>query len=477
MIEDLLTLIWAFLGDNTEEAGTLSVLTVAVIWFRKKVFSLFGIKLKEEEPQNIIIEISQPTPNVPLTTLTLDQYEERLAIKLKAKEDELKTAHDAEKTQLQQQIDELRKRAANPEVALSEAKETITKLEAALEREGNELGEARMAEAREALEAGDFSIADNIFTEIEAREQLAVKRVARAAYARGKIAAQDVRWADAMNHFARAAALEPTFGHLKSARIFAWHAGQFDEAIRLGEHLLKVAKKKFGSNNKNYSSALNGHAQSLHAQGKYAEAEPLLRQAINIDKIALGENHPDYASNLNNLAEVYKAQGKYDQAEPLYKQAIEIDKIALGEKHPEYATDLNNLAELYRAQGKYDQAEPLYLQVISIGKETLGEKHPYYATWLNNLSGHYQDQGKYDQAEPLLKQAISIGKITLGEQHPDYASWLNNQALLYKDQKKYDQAEPFYKQAIETFKAALGLDHPSTKAAIENYAIFKDERD
>ena len=34
------------------------------------------------------------------------------------------------------------------------------------------LGEARMADARAALEAGDFSVADDIFAEIEARETI-----------------------------------------------------------------------------------------------------------------------------------------------------------------------------------------------------------------------------------------------------------------------------------------------------------------
>lgn len=41
-----------------------------------------------------------------------------------------------------------------------------------------------------------------------------------------------------------------------------------------------------------------------YTQGKYGEAEPLLRRALKISKQALGENHPDVAQSLNTLAKV-----------------------------------------------------------------------------------------------------------------------------------------------------------------------------
>ncbi len=64
---------------------------------------------------------------------------------------------------------------------MQEARKTIDKLEDGLTREGNSIGGDRMAEARQALEAGDFSIADALFAEIEDQEMLAVERTARAA--------------------------------------------------------------------------------------------------------------------------------------------------------------------------------------------------------------------------------------------------------------------------------------------------------
>ena len=95
------------------------------------------------------------------------------------------------------------------------------------------------------------------------------------------------------------------------------------------------------------------------------------------------------ATSLNNLAELYHAQGQYAQAEPLYKRALAIREKALGPDHPDVATSLNNLAALYRAQGQYAQAEPLFKRSLAIREKALGPDHPDVATSLNNLAKLY----------------------------------------------------------------------------------------
>ena len=49
-------------------------------------------------------------------------------------------------------------------------------------------------------------------------------------------------------------------------------------------------------------------------QGRYDEAEPLLKRALGILEKALGPEDPDFAGSLNNLAMVYYAQGRYDSS-------------------------------------------------------------------------------------------------------------------------------------------------------------------
>lgn len=254
-------------------------------------------------------------------------FAQSLQDKLAKKEAELKSAK-GDTTLLQQQIQELTRRAQNPEAALAEAQATIRKLEDALEREGNaeDISEARMADARKALEAGDFSIAEDIFEEIKARDQLAVDRSARASFSLGEIAEQEVRWADAARHYDQSAALNPQFNSLTKAYEFAWRSGQYETASMLCKKARESAKTEFGELSEEFSKTLNDGALIYKSRGRYDEAEPLYKQAIEIGKATIGEKHPNYAIRLNNLAGLYNSMGQYGDAESLYKQAIEIGK-------------------------------------------------------------------------------------------------------------------------------------------------------
>ena len=60
--------------------------------------------------------------------------------------------------------------------------------------------------------------------------------------------------------------------------------------------------------------------------------------ALAIKEKALGPDHPEVALALNNLAELYRDQGRYAEAEPLLKRALAIRKKVFGPDHPIVAT-------------------------------------------------------------------------------------------------------------------------------------------
>jgi hypothetical protein len=62
-----------------------------------------------------------------------------------------------------------------------------------------------------------------------------------------------------------------------------------------------------------------------HAQGRYAEAEPLVKRALAIRENALGRNHPDVATGpLNILAWLALAQRDWAQAADYWRRGAEI---------------------------------------------------------------------------------------------------------------------------------------------------------
>ncbi len=72
------------------------------------------------------------------------------------------------------------------------------------------------------------------------------------------------------------------------------------------------------------------------------------------------------AHSLNNLALLYQVQGKYAEAESLVKRALAIWKSALGPAHPNVAKGLENYASLRRKMGLSAEAARLEARARAI---------------------------------------------------------------------------------------------------------------
>ena len=351
--------------------------------------------------------------------LTSEQFKRIIQLERKDAIEECTKASDAEKVKLEQKIAELDRRLADVPKAFQEFKERIARLESILEREGNEIGNKKLVEARDALEKGDFSKADELFAEIEAREELAVKRSARAAFARGEIAEQEIRWYDAVEHYTRAAHLNPCFENLISAQKLTFDVGTYDSSLSFGLDAQKVAIKEHGEKSNQYATSLNNLANVYLIQKQYKEAEPLLKEALKIIQDIFGKKTPEVAMSLNNLGGMYQEKKQYREATYFFKRAFNISKETLGVKHTLTATTLNNLGGTYNTLGEFRTAKPLLKQALKIRKEILGDNHPDTANSYNILGGLYANQGHYAKAEPYLWQALEILEMTLGPDHPD----------------------------------------------------------
>ena len=113
---------------------------------------------------------------------------------------------------------------------------------------------------------------------------------------------------------------------------------------------------------------------------------------------------------MNNLGQVYKAEGREAEAEPLIKHSLAIREKLLGPGHPDVARSLNNLADLYQRQRRYGDAEPLFKRALAIREATVGAEHPDTAMSVNNLASLYQAEGRTADALPLVERMIASGR-------------------------------------------------------------------
>ena len=78
--------------------------------------------------------------------------------------------------------------------------------------------------------------------------------------------------------------------------------------------------------------------------GKYAEAEPMLRDVVDLYRKKYGRAHPDTARALNNLGSCVHKRGRYEDAVSILREALDMRRETLGDDHPMVAKSLNNLA-------------------------------------------------------------------------------------------------------------------------------------
>ena len=246
--------------------------------------------------------------------------------------------------------------------------------------------------------------------------------------------------------------------------------GKYAQAQPLFEKALEIRRRLLTDDHPDTAESYNNLAYNLDAQGKYAQAQPLYEKALEIRRRLLTDDHPDTADSYNNLAFNLNAQGKYAQAQPLFEKALEIHRRLLTDDHPDTAASYNNVAYNLNAQGKYAQAQPLFEKALEIRRRLLTDDHPDTATSYNNLASNLNAQGKYAQAQPLFEKALEIRRRLLTDDHPDTAISYNNLAVNLNAQGKYAQAQPLYEKALEIRRRLLTDDHPDTATSYNNLA-------
>ncbi len=396
--------------------------------------------------------------------MTIEQHEAILTRRQAELRADLDRASDAEKALIQQQLDAVQSEMTDLEASYQAALEDLRKLREELAELSGTVPQDQLDAALKALTEGDRSRADALLADVEAQAADAVKLAAKAAFMRGEIADQEIRWGDAADHFQRAARLDPTYDHLLEAGVFLYLDGRYDAALRIEEELVSVAKRDFGDEDARTATAINNLADSMLALGDYARAEELFRDVLEIDRATIGTGHANYAIHLNNLAGAIDAQGRYAEAEAMLRQSLGVTEQAVGQNHPDYAITLNNLAGAVEAQGRLTEAEALYREAIDVDLKTVGKGHPQHTAHKNNLASVLRGQGRLDEAEVLFRQALESSKATIGDDHPNYAIQLSNLAGVLKQLEQYDEAETLFRQALEIDKATVGESHI-------NYAI------
>lgn len=201
---------------------------------------------------------------------------------------------------------------------------------------------------------------------------------------------------------------------------------KWDQAESYYKRALELNTKSAPANDAEMLKAMANLSEVYLGQGKYAEAEPLMRKILAAKNLSV--NDPELPTNINNLAEVLTAQEKYDQALPLYQVSLDLLQKSSGDPL-NIATVSSNLAHIYDVQGNLAEAKSLYVQALRLDQKVLGPNHPTVINDMVNLAGIHQKLNETGEAKYLYKECLESmqrsgqrsGKKSGSASDPDFA--------------------------------------------------------
>src|SRR5690606_4187031 len=169
-----------------------------------------------------------------------------------------------------------------------------------------------------------------------------------------------------------------------------------------------------------------------------------------------GPVHEKTADSLNLLANTLTAQGRHAEADPLYRQVLGAYEVLYGPTDFHLAIVLSNLGNSLRRTGRAHQAEPLYLRAVAIAERA--DDPVLLAQCLTNYGWFLHVTGKGAQAQAPFERALELALQVVGPDHPLSGVARANLGYAFSDQGRWGEAEPRFREGLSVYEAGVGAD-------------------
>lgn len=275
--------------------------------------------------------------------------------------------------------------------------------------------------------------------------------------------------------------------------------GQLQIGIPYLEQALEIRREHLEAGDPELADSLHNLGLLRFVQGRYDEAEQMLREAIGIRSAELGADASPTALSKFMLAWVLLETEFTDEVEQLLRDVVAVRSaseggdprdeayayagmgLVLAHKGDNWNALLNVRKALTILQQNNDQAVNVFATAIEgivlaqLGNsseavqkfqvaldkapEVVGEIHPVINHLQISLATYLVDEDRLDAAEAVYRDALERGMKTFGRQ-PRLAETMNELAGLLRNQHRIAAAEELYRDALQIDREILGDDHP-----------------
>src|SRR3989344_4385490 len=215
----------------------------------------------------------------------------------------------------------------------------------------------------------------------------------------------------------------------------------------------------------------------LREQGKYAEAETLLRQALARREKLYGETDDRTIGNRFLLAKALIPRGKRAGAEAVLKRALDAQRRTGRRGGAEELRIINLLGLVELQLGRHAESEVLLKQALADtrdlndtrGRQTRSGTMYILARTLNAAK-------KFPEAEKVARESVALRERM---DNPENAEVAKAQLVLGRaliGQNRLAEAETLLRRALPVSEKTLGPDHNETAKIIASLAYLAGQR-
>jgi len=192
--------------------------------------------------------------------------------------------------------------------------------------------------------------------------------------------------------------------------------GRYEEALAANARQLQILKTS-GGDTLEIGRVLSTRGDLLHDQGKWAEAEPVLREAVQ--QLRPLDAPADYCEALNRLAVVLYHANQEKEAEADLDELLAMEARGGPELQRRQIDAYRTLAILQAEQDRNAEAVANGRRAVELARQYLPPEHPDRLAAQTQYAGILTGAGRPAEAEPLIREVAEVQTRVLGAGHKD----------------------------------------------------------
>lgn len=387
--------------------------------------------------------------------ISLKDHEESLRKREKEIQKDLRTAHEAEKKILSKELSDVYQKLGSLEESYKQRIKYLQERTAALVKLAKNFSEETVRAAQQALQEGDESKADDLFRQIEKNSATHIKQAAEAAYQRGLIAEQQLRFFDSQRHLERATQLapdDPAYMLSYATSFLSWALvnsnNNREKGIKFLEKSLTLNEIKNGQNHKDQIKIHRILGNSYYSINNFNQAIIHYEKGIQIINDLKDVSVAKTALFYRLIGDSKFKNKEYPSADHYYKISLDIYSRYKDQPYPEHAIVLERIGDLNKEISKTILSFKYYEDSIN---EYLKNKYPsdrilrlFYKT-----SFLYLDQGNAKKFFEFYKKAYLLS-IKGYNPYPD-GTFFGNYELIIKKIETISDLKIYIEMIMDLF--------------------------